>query len=328
MMFISHSQQRRIAMPKNTNTDFLYSRFSVLKDGFAGQMAEPKEQAEKAVIVLTGGEKSVLPGIKIAERFADYGIVALSVSLFGAENLPTGPDRIPADMVETAVRYLREKRKFKSVSIYGMSMGSVIAALAAIYTDGIDNLILVSPSHVSFEGTLDKKHMTSHSFALWKCVEIPFVKADFSKYKAMFYRYDPRAKRKVLGMWSAFMDGYEDQERERQAVLPLEKTGARILMMAGSGDEAWPSDYSVQYLKNYLDKAGYEKEYKALLYPDASHLLGAAPSRQREKRLYRMLPLIALIYRQFHTNKKECLQALEQSEKEAVDWILQEEEDC
>jgi hypothetical protein len=41
-----------------------------------------------------------------------------------------------------------------------------------------------------------------------------------------------------------------------------------------------------------------------------------------------MLPLIALIYRQFHTNKKECLQALEQSEKEAVDWILQEEEDC
>lgn len=31
-------------------------------------------------------EKSILPGIKIAERFADFGICGLAVSLFGAAN--------------------------------------------------------------------------------------------------------------------------------------------------------------------------------------------------------------------------------------------------
>jgi pimeloyl-ACP methyl ester carboxylesterase len=177
-----------------------YKHFTVAADGFVGHMAEPEEKAAQAVIIVMGGEKSFLPGIKIAERFADYGIAGLAVSLFGADGLPKGPDRIPIDMFEPAVCYLKEKRKFAKVSIYGMSMGSVVAALAAMYIPEIDNLIMVSPSHVPFEGTLDKKHMTGHSFVTWQKEEIPYVKPDFSPNKAMKYRYDARAGRNVMGM--------------------------------------------------------------------------------------------------------------------------------
>lgn len=41
--------------------------------------------SDRAVIVIMGGEQSLLPGIKIAEGFADYGITGLAVSLFGAK---------------------------------------------------------------------------------------------------------------------------------------------------------------------------------------------------------------------------------------------------
>lgn len=51
-----------------------YSDFNMREHGFAGHMAEPEEGVVQAVIVIMGGEKSLLPGIKIAERFADYGI--------------------------------------------------------------------------------------------------------------------------------------------------------------------------------------------------------------------------------------------------------------
>jgi esterase/lipase len=299
----------------------IYKHFTAAADGFAGHMAEPEEEASQAVIIVTGGEKSILPGIKIAERFADYGIAGLTVSLFGADGLPDGPDRIPIDMFEPAVHYLKDTRKFAKVSIYGMSMGSIVAALAAMYIPGIDNLIMVSPSHVPFEGTLDKKHMTGHSFVMWRKKEIPYVKPDFSKNKAMKYSYDARAGRKVMGMWSDYMDAYEDREREEQAQIPLEKTNARILMLAGTGDEAWPSEYSVRYLKEQLERVGYSKDYKAVFYPNASHLLGVTPNRAREKRLYRMLPLIGLAYRQFRTHKNECMQALEQSEAEVIRWL-------
>lgn len=308
-----------------------YQDFSLASDGFAGHMAEPDENTRQAVIIIMGGEKSVLPGIKIAERFADYGITGLSVSLFGAAGLPKGVDRIPVDMFEPAVRYLREKKHISSISIYGMSMGSVFAVLAAKYIQGIDNLILVSPSHVPFEGTSeDKKHMTGHSVATWRNVEIPCVKPDFSSGKMGRYCYEPEAARKVTGMWIAYRDAYRNKELERAADMHIEETNARILMIAGTGDEAWPSDYSVNYLKARLEQIGYQKDYRSILYPDASHLIGMMPNKQREKWLYRMIPIIGIMYRSLRKHKRECLLALEESEKEIVDWIKNSQQniDC
>jgi hypothetical protein len=54
---------------------------------------------------------------------------------------------------------------------------------------------------------------------------------------------------------------------------------------------------------------------------NSSHLLGVTPNREREKWLYRMIPLIGLAYRQLRTNKKECMQALEESEMEIIRWL-------
>ena len=75
----------------------IYENFTMKKDGFTGHLAEPDGGSDRAVIIIMGGEQSLLPGIKFAERFADYGITGLAVSLFGAEGLPASPDRIPLD---------------------------------------------------------------------------------------------------------------------------------------------------------------------------------------------------------------------------------------
>lgn len=71
---------------------------NIKEHGFVGHMARPDNDCDKAVIIIMGGEQSLLPGIKFAERFADYGIIGLSVSLFGAEGLPDSPNQIPVDM--------------------------------------------------------------------------------------------------------------------------------------------------------------------------------------------------------------------------------------
>ena len=306
--------------------NFVYTDFTMKKNGFVGHMAEPENnKTDKAVIVIMGGEKSVLPGIKIAESFADFGITGLAVSLFGAEGLPKNVDRIPIEMFENAVAFLRKEKKIKRISIYGMSMGSIFAALTAEYVGGIDNIILCSPTHVPFEGTLkDKKTMTGHSVATWRGKEIPFVRADFSTGGMGKYVYDESAGRKVTKMWIAYRDGYLDKDKETKAALHLEKTGARILLVAGTGDEAWPSDYSARYIKRTLDNTNYENDYKLLLYPNASHLIGMMPNKERNKWIYRMIPIRGLMYKSFASHKKECMQALEQSEKEIINWILAE----
>lgn len=299
----------------------IYRDFNMAKHGFVGHMAQPEGGSDKAVIVIMGGEKGLLPGIKIAERFADFGFAGLSVSLFGAEGLAEGVSGIRLEMFGSAIDALRNMG-MKSISIYGMSMGTIFASLAAEHFSGIDSLILCAPTHVPFEGVLaDKKTMTGHSVVTFHGKDIPFVRADFSCGHISGYIRDSETGRKVTKMWCAYRDAYKDKEREKKAALNLERTGARILMIAGTHDEAWPSDYSVRFLKKHLDKSGYDKEYKALIFPKASHLIGMMPNRKRERLMYAAVPLIGVAYRSFLADRRICMKAFELSEREIIKWL-------
>lgn len=299
-----------------------YKNFNMKEHGFVGHMAEPDAGSDRAVIIVMGGEQSLLPGIKFAERFADYGITGLSVSLFGAEGLPNSPNQIPVDMFLPAIRFLREQKGIQHISIYGQSMGSIFAVLATQYIGGFENLIMVSPTHIPFEGTLkDKKTMTGRSVATWKGKDIPYVTADFSKVKAGKYQRHPDAKCKVTGMWVAYHDAYMDAEKVNAAELHVEKTAARVLLIAGDEDEAWPAEYSVRTIEKDLKHKGYDKDVKVIVYPHGSHLNGLMPNKKREKKLYRMIPLIGLMYKTFGKYQKENLSYFEKSEKEIIEWV-------
>lgn len=216
------------------------------------------------------GKRVRSPGIKFAERFADYGITVL----------------------------------------------------AARYIGGFENLIMVSPTHVPFEGTLkDKKTMTGRSVATWKGKDIPFVTADFSRVKAGKYQRHLDAKCKVTGMWVAYHDAYMDAEKVNVAELHVEKTAARVLLIAGDEDEAWPAEYSVRTIEKDLKHKGYDKDVKVIVYPHGSHLNGLMPNKEREKKLYRMIPLIGLMYKTFGKYREENLSYFEKSEKEIIEWI-------
>lgn len=300
----------------------IHEDFNVKEHGFVGHLAEPEGGSDKAVLVIMGGEQSFLPGIKIAERFADYGFTGLAVSLFGAEGIPESPDRCPLEMFEHAVNYLHNTKQIPHISTYGQSMGSIFAVLTAQYIGGIENVVMVSPTHVPFEGTTkDKKHMTGHSVATWRGAEIPYVTADFSKVKASKYQKHPAAAHKVMGMWAAYYEAYQDKEREQKAMLPIEKTNARLLLIAGGADEAWPAEYSVRMIETYLAQKNYNREVKTIIYPNVSHLTGMMPNREREKKLYRMIPLIGMMYKSFGKHKKECMDALSESEAEIINWL-------
>lgn len=296
--------------------------FNFKQHGFVGHLAEPDAGSDRAVIVIMGGEQSLLPGIKFAERFADYGITGLAVSLFGAEGLPDTPNQIPLEMFLPAVRYLREHKHIGHISVYGQSMCSIFAILVAQYIGGMENLILVSPTHVPFEGTLkDRKTMTGHSVATWHDKDIPFVKADFSNGKAGKYQKHPAVSHKVTGMWVAYYNAYQNDAAVQKARLAVEKTDARVLLIAGQEDEAWPAELSAREIERQLKNSGYQKDVKVVLFPHGSHLNGLMPNREREKKLYRMIPLIGLMYRTFGKYRKENLGYFAESEKEIINWI-------
>ena len=122
-------------------------------------------------------------------------------------------------------------------------------------------------------------------------------------------------------MWVAYHDAYTDTERVNASKLCVEKTNARVLLIAGDEDEAWPAEYSVHEIEKDLKAVGYKKDVKVILYPHGSHLNGLMPNRQREKKLYRMIPLIGFMYKTFGRYRKENMSYIKKSEKEIIEWI-------
>ena len=45
------------------------------------------------------------------------------------------------------------------------------------------------------------------------------------------------------------------------------------------------------------------------------------PNREREKKLYRMIPLVGLMYKTFGRYRKENLRYFAESEKEIINWV-------
>jgi len=63
------------------------------------------------------------------------------------------------------------------------------------------------------------------------------------------------------------------------------------------------------------------RQVKTIIYPHGSHLNGLMPNRSREKKLYRMIPLIGLMYRSFGRYRRDNMEYFQRSEKEIIAWI-------
>lgn len=126
--------------------------FTMRTDGFVGHLAEPDNGSDRAVVVIMGGEQSILPGIKFAERFADYGITGLAVSLFGAEGLPDSPNKIPLDMFVPAVEYLRQRKHIERISVKTIRNADKIVVLDGgnISSGTHEDLMKTSPKYSNF----------------------------------------------------------------------------------------------------------------------------------------------------------------------------------
>ena len=232
--------------------------------GFSGFAARGYLLSQHGVVIILGGESVILPFLKagkaMVKEFAGEGFSAVSVSLFGAEGLPDSPDQIPLEYALDAVDYLKKVEKCTRISVFGMSMGSIVALGTAVYSEDVDDLIMMSPSHVAFEGvSKGKKIMRGRSFLTFNNTDIPYICADFSRYK----------------MHEAYEKAYADKDKEASAMaaLPITEVKSRILLLAGEKDSFWPSAYSVRLLYDLLEKSNTEYSYSKVIYPEYGHLL-------------------------------------------------------
>lgn len=118
-----------------------------------------------------------------------------------------------------------------------MSLGGLHGEVSDAVKETVQSLFSGTKYRLTWVPDMDawyRCHLTLILPAAYLCYA-----TDCNLRKAGKYYFDPKTGRKVIGMWISYRDAYEDKDAERQADIHIEQLNARILLIAGTGDEAW-----------------------------------------------------------------------------------------
>ncbi|GAA2674122.1 acyl-CoA thioester hydrolase/BAAT C-terminal domain-containing protein [Streptomyces lunalinharesii] len=215
-----------------------------------GVIVEPVGGSAVGVLVLAGSSGRI--ETDRCRLLARTGMTALSIRWFGGEGQPAGICEIPLETFSTAIDLLRSKGA-KRIGVLGASKGAEAALLLAVHDPRVDAVVALSPTSVVWANVgpgSDGKTYPYRSSWTWRGEPVPFVSYDDS-WAPVETPGEPTACRTLYERSRRASD-----EAARQAVIPVERSTAEILLVAGGDDEMWPSLLFAQELASRRAAAG------------------------------------------------------------------------
>lgn len=200
-----------------------------------GEVFHSEPDNGTGVVVLAGSSGRV--DTARARLFASRGVTAIALRCFGGEGQVPGICEVPLETFFSAIDYLVELG-CKRIVLLGTSKGAEAALLAAVHDPRISAVVAMSPSSVVW-GNIgpgpDGVNWPERSSWTLQGRPLPFVPSDPDWVRE--YRDGLVAYR---GLFERCL--HVHQSEIEAAAIPLERTNARILLVAGSDDALWPSD--------------------------------------------------------------------------------------
>ncbi|EJT05434.1 acyl-CoA thioester hydrolase/BAAT C-terminal domain-containing protein [Rhizobium sp. CCGE 510] len=200
-----------------------------------GEVFHSEPDTGTGVLVLSGSSGRV--DAARARLFASQGVTAMALRWFGGEGQVPGICEVPLETFFSAIDYLVELG-CKRLVLVGTSKGAEAALLAAVHDPRISAVVAMSPSSVVW-GNIgpgrDGVNWPERSSWTLQGKPLPFVSSDPNWVRE--YRNGLVAYR---GLFERCLHVHEPEIEA--ATIPLERTNARILLVAGCDDVLWPSD--------------------------------------------------------------------------------------
>ncbi|HEV2405505.1 MAG TPA: acyl-CoA thioester hydrolase/BAAT C-terminal domain-containing protein [Ktedonobacterales bacterium] len=222
----------------------------------------PVKRAAGGVIVLAGSSGRV--DVARARLLAQHRAIALALRWFGGPGQSPGICEIPLETFTSAVDWLMDQG-VKRVGLLGLSKGAEAALLTACYDARIGAVVAISPSSVAWANVgagADGQSYPYRSSWTWQGAPLPFVPYDESR--SVDQTQGPVAYRALYEQSLAAFP-----ERALAAAIPIERTAARILLIAGGDDEMWPSASFAGSLAERARAAG--RQIEVIAEPRAGH---------------------------------------------------------
>lgn len=205
-----------------------------LPDGLQGVAIGPAEGATTGALVLAGSSGRV--DVDRARLLAERGALALALRWFGGPGQAPGICEIPLETFTRALDWLIARGAART-GVVGLSKGAEAALMLACHDARVAAAVAISPSSVVWGNVgpgLDGRNYPYRSSWTWRGQPLPFVPYDESE------ETDESAGSVALRpIYERSLRAFP--ERARLAAIPIERTQARVLLVAGEDDQMWPS---------------------------------------------------------------------------------------
>jgi dienelactone hydrolase len=258
--------ERRLTSPSTTVSE-------VHEQGLVGRLYAPGGR-RPAVMVLGGSNGGISPAY--APTLAAHGFTTFSLAYFQAPGLPADLVEIPLEYFGRALDWLQHRPEVdpERVAVLGISRGGELSLLLGTQFDVVRAVVAFSPSSVVWEGAIRDPARRG----------LAAVRADRSAWsrngQALPYarkQITPELERKITAGERFAVIEYHSAEAvsaaPAEAVIPIERSRAPILLVSGRGDRMWPSEKMAEQVVERRRAAKGAAPIDHRTYDDASHVL-------------------------------------------------------
>lgn len=251
-----------------------------------GVFARPKAAGDRrlpSIILLHGSEGGSAASARAsAIRFAQLGYAAFALNYFawpgsGLTNIPDALVDIPVESLERARDWMSQQSGIDAhtVAVWGVSKGAEFALVGAAHYPWIKRVVACVPSSVVWSG-FGRPPYPNEVYSSWSIhgLGLPYIPYD---------RYEDALDRKVSAAYVHERSLARASIAQQMAArIPLEKSHARVLLLAATNDVVWPSASMALQIQAAMRAAQKDHELQTILFQDASHYIcgtGTEPRR-------------------------------------------------
>jgi dienelactone hydrolase len=190
------------------------------------RLFRPAVPCGTSVLLLAGSSGRV--DLDRAEVLARQGATVLAIRWFGGPGQQPGPYEVPLETIVEALDLLAPE--CDRLALAGTSFGAEAALLVASFDHRVATAVALSPSAYVWAG-YGEGRWTSH----WtrEGVPLPFVP----------FREDwtPDSQPPADRSWYEESLAVAGPDMVREATIPVERIGGRVVLVAGGDDQVWPA---------------------------------------------------------------------------------------
>jgi len=258
------------------------SQWREVRDGgMNGRYFVPAQPGPRPALLVLGGSEGGIESASLAAEFSQSGYTSLALGYFGLPGLPLQLKEIPLEYFSAAIDWLAQQPQVdrSRIAVVGISKGAEAALLIASHDPRVRAVVAATPSAYAWQ-SLDFVNWSDTPSWTRAGLAVPYVR--LAPFNLTRHGTD-------LGLLHADSLAAATPQMIAAARIPIERSRAAILLIAGQDDRMWDASGYSATIERDLAARGLGEGLRVLRYADAGHAIFAPPRAVDEATLTRML---------------------------------------